>query len=206
MQLDKLIFDAFLNSSHYPTTSIFSSVVSSVLMKTVYPDEQYKRHTGVWKDRETLLMYEEALLFETSIDGASNDTTSDRVERARGSKTPAIGHQFATPVTPAAAHGAKGLVTPIRTPRMTRLRSKSRSVTIPGNEELEEEDVDKSQSPRIQQARKVKRVFEEIYPKWKELLEETETNLERSKAFERFEVGAYILFSTTLLDFLTQFV
>jgi Fanconi-associated nuclease 1 len=139
-----------------------------------------------------LLAYEEALALEARVDGILEATgiggTRGR-SRSVASKTPAPGpastsRQFKTPQTPASA-----------------LKGKSQDKENLSVDEDVSMDVDedmKVETPKVQDARLVKEIFQAIFPRWKDLLEAKEEEQEgRPCALERFHCGRYLFPSRT---------
>lgn len=140
----------------------------------------------MWRTREDLLDYEEALEMRAKIDEI---LAGEKSIVGRASQTPAnVGHGFVTPITPGTSK--------VETPASGRSDRTRGSVKPDDNEDLEV-DVQLKESMPIQAARGVVKIFDEkIYHVWKSLVVVKNIKLEDGEARrperERLEPGRLI--------------
>ncbi|KAJ6593456.1 VRR-NUC domain-containing protein [Mycena capillaripes] len=168
----------WFRSTEFPE-SLFHVALLAVFKKKVFAKYDHVRDPDIWRTREQFLDYERGLQVEAIID----DLLKLDFKPGRAAKTPvvAVVERFVTLGTPGLAF-MRALTTPARTP--------SGSVAPGGDEETLEFDVTED-TPARQNARLVKKIFEEhALPKWKELVAaESEMERERKSGLERFEPG-----------------
>lgn len=147
--------------------------------KRTYAAYTAERTLDIWPTREALLEYEKALELEAQVDAHFDGVTSNRSRfRSVASKTPAPTARCRPP---------------------TESPSKRRS-TRGQNEDDGVEYVPevKEDSPRVQAAKFVKAILQEVLPKWEILLTTKDEYVdERHSSLRRFECG--MRFSESLL-------
>ncbi|KAF9227566.1 hypothetical protein BS17DRAFT_773961 [Gyrodon lividus] len=149
------------------TPGLLVAALLSRFKKRAYPTYKYERTKHIWPTRQALLDYEEVLILEGRIDAHLCGDVPALIGRAAGSKTPAPG-PLPTPVIPANAKG-KG-----KGPKVS-------------NEDTEPEV--KPDNARVRGARKVKEIFECIYPRWQDLVRTKGEEDGRRHGLERFDCG-----------------
>lgn len=130
--------------------------------KRAYPGYEFIRSKDIWRTRQDLLKYEEALILE------------GRVDAILAGKISPDSHEYAASTlhTPVKSESAKG-------------SPKEMVHTLLGEDGAVEV---KHESSRFRNARLVKGIFENIYPYWQALLN-TKPEEQRSYGLERFESG-----------------
>lgn len=163
-----VVFDVLL-TSHFSTQyapTMLTPALLSRFKKRFYPQYKYVRREDIWPTREALVEYESALALEARVDGILENSGPSRA-RSVASKTP--GPQFKTPNTPALVARGKG-------------KDKE-------NCSMDDDDDLKADSPRVQDARLVKEIFESIYLRWKGLVAAKGEDEGRPAGLERFDSG-----------------
>jgi hypothetical protein len=122
------------------TQTLLTSALLTRFRKRFYPSYEYTRTADIWRTRDDLLAYEEALELEALVSGMIDGTS-------------AFGQMnIASPATPRLNVGASAV---------------TKEETIPVDTEGAEV---KLESTKVQNARRVRDIFVRyIYPRWKEL-------------------------------------
>ena len=145
--------------------------------KRVYASYTTERSTDIWSSREALIEYEEALELEVRIDSLLDDVSSCRGRsRSVASRTP-------MPEAPSRS--------------ATESPTKRRSTR--GRTANDDDDSTPlrllGESPRMQAAKNVLSIFQEVFPRWQELVKaEDRYDEERRNSLRRFECGELPLF------------
>jgi Fanconi-associated nuclease 1 len=133
-----------------------------------------------------LIAYEEALALEARVDGILDATgigsargRSRSVKRKTPAPAPAsTSRQFRTPGGPASSVKGKG---------KDKENEEDAGMNVDGDAMIE--------TPKIQDARLVKAIFEAIFPRWKALVETKDEEEGRHCALERFHYGLFHFWS-----------
>ncbi|KIJ16849.1 hypothetical protein PAXINDRAFT_98635 [Paxillus involutus ATCC 200175] len=149
------------------TPSLLVAALLSQFKKRAYPAYEYERTKHIWPTRQALLDYEEVLILEGEVDALLGGNVPGMIGRAAGSKTPAVG-PLPTPVTPGSA------------------KSKVRRVKF--DDDDTEPEV-KPDNARVRGARRVKEIFERLYPRWQDLARIKGEEDGRRYGLERFDCG-----------------
>ncbi|KAI6166832.1 hypothetical protein EDD17DRAFT_1752182 [Pisolithus thermaeus] len=131
--------------------------------KRAYSGYECARSKDIWKTREALLEYEEALILEGRVDAVLGGQVFP------GSQT----RPTSRSQSPKASEGVKSSV-------------KKRDYAAMVDEDSAFERM--SESARLRRARLVKEIFENVYPRWQDILR-TKTEEQRSYGLQRFESG-----------------
>ncbi|KAI6127692.1 VRR-NUC domain-containing protein, partial [Pisolithus croceorrhizus] len=131
--------------------------------KRAYSGYKCARSKDIWKTREALLEYEEALILEGRVDAVLGEQVFP------GSQT----RPTSRSQSPKASEGVKSGV-------------KKRDYAAIVDEDSAFERM--SESARLRRARLVKEIFENVYPRWQDILR-TKTEEQRSYGLQRFESG-----------------
>jgi Fanconi-associated nuclease 1 len=158
------------------TPSLLVAALLSQFKKRAYPAYEYERTKHIWPTRQALLDYEEVLILEGEVDALLGGNVPGMIGRAAGSKTPAVG-PLPTPVTPGSA------------------KSKVRRVKF--DDDDTEPEV-KPDNARVRGARRVKEIFERLYPRWQDLARIKGEEDGRRYGLERFDCGLSHYFVITL--------
>lgn len=146
--------------------------------KRNYPHYKYARRADIWTTREALMEYEEALAIEARVDSILESKGIVRARsRSVATKTPA--RQFKTPGTPASALKAN----------TSAKRENKENTSIDDDDYSVLGDDLKPDSPRVQEARLVKEIFEVAFPRWKDLVAVKGEQEGRPAGLERFDSG-----------------
>jgi Fanconi-associated nuclease 1 len=178
-----ILFD-YISTQHTPT--LLTPSILSRSNKRFYPKYTYFRRTDIWPTREALIAYEEALALEARVDGILEATgilgTRGR-SRSVASKTPgprstssSVSRQFKIPCTPASALKGKG--------------KDKENLSMEDDVGMDLDEDIKVETPKVQDARLIKEIFEAVFPRWKALLEIKEEE-GRPCALERFHCGLF---------------
>ena len=152
--------------------------------KHTYPSYTYKRTKDIWPTREALIEYEEALALEARVDEIFESVGSGGV-CAQSSKTPT--GQFATrTITPAPDAGNT----------KSNMKGKFKENLLLDNDEvaLEKDNVVDTESPRVQDARLVKKILEVAFPRWQDLVRTRGEEDAWLSGLEQFDCGASLYF------------
>ncbi|KAK7694026.1 hypothetical protein QCA50_003602 [Cerrena zonata] len=158
----------FRHTQHTPT--FLTPSILAKARKRTYANYITERTLIIWPTRDALIEYEKALELEAQVDALLDGLTSFRGRsRTAVSKTP---------------------VPRTRSRPATESPSKRRS-TRSGIAQEDAEYDPVVESPRVQAARGVLVVFEEVYPKWERLVaaDNDSNNEERWNSIRRFECG-----------------
>ena len=131
-----------VDSTEY-TETLLTSALLTRFRKRFYPSYEYTRTADIWRTRDDLLAYEEALELEALVGGMIDGTS-------------AFGQiNTASPATPRLNMGASTV---------------TKEEAIPVDTEGGNEAEMKLESAKVQNARRVRDIFVRyIYPRWKEL-------------------------------------
>jgi fanconi-associated nuclease 1 len=156
--------------------------VLSRAKKRFYAAYSYQRTKDIWKSREDLLAYEDALEMEAKIgeylDGSSGG-------RGKTPKTPVPGKLRPPALTPGIGSSTQISATPdtIRTPKSAGGKDKENRAT---DEDMGDgEDVAKLEPARIQDARHAKAIFLDVYNPWKKLIASLEAKNEQREELRK---------------------
>lgn len=141
-----------------------------------YTTYRYSRTTTIWSTRNALLDYEDALRLEGQVDDLLKGTGNDRSRgrsRSIASKTPA----------PSATSPTKRRRTDRLSP-MKNSKGKDDNDYVPSA--ADSVIVEKA---GLQNAREVKKIFEQVYEQWKALVVEAGKLEGRTRGLERFHCG-----------------
>lgn len=131
--------------------------------KRAYSGYECARSKDIWKTREALLEYEEALILEGRVDAI----LGGRVFPGSQTRLPSRSQ------TPKASEGVKSNV-----------KKRDFAASVDEDSALER----MPESARLRRARLVKEIFENVYPRWQDALR-TKTEEQRSYGLQRFESG-----------------
>lgn len=158
---------SFIHSRTQYTPGILVTALLTRFGKRAYPGYDYERTKNVWPTRQALLDYEEVLILEGQIDTLLAGNVPVLGGRAVGSKTPAA-RFLSTLVTPGNASGSRE------------------------EEDLGDEDTMPDVKPdniRVRGARMIKDIFEQVYPRWQDLVKTKGEEDGRALGLERFHYG-----------------
>ncbi|KAI6045618.1 hypothetical protein EDC04DRAFT_3104166 [Pisolithus marmoratus] len=152
----------FFRLTQYNPDLLVTALLSRFEKRT-YAGYEYARSKDIWKTREALLEYEEALILEGRIDAIIGgevfpDPQTHSTSRSQTSKA------------------SEGVTSSVR---------KRDYATLVGEDSAFER---KPESVRLQRARLAKEVFENVYPRWQDVLR-SKTSGHRSYGLRRFESG-----------------
>ncbi|KAN0077005.1 VRR-NUC domain containing protein [Tylopilus felleus] len=160
-----------VNLVHFRLTQYTPGILVAALLtrfgKRAYAGYKYERTTDIWSSREALLAYEEVLILEGRVDTLLAGNLPPLAGRTAESKTP-VARCLPTPVTPGNADDSRD------------------------GEGIGDEDVVpdvKPDSVRVRGARLVKDIFEQIYPRWQDLVKIKGEEDGRAGGLERFHHG-----------------
>ncbi|TFK54629.1 hypothetical protein OE88DRAFT_1653035 [Heliocybe sulcata] len=152
----------YLRSTQYSPTLLTESILAKA-RKRIYNSVGYIRTRDIWLTREELLAYENALFLEAQVDellGAAPGTASTS---SRGRSTTAARANTITHSSPV----------------------KGKGTSVGFGKEAE----DPKESPRMQAAREMKAILEDVHPRWKMLVAAKSEEEERAGGLERFDCG-----------------
>ena len=158
------------------TPGILVAALLTRFGKRAYAGYKYERTTDIWSSREALLAYEEVLILEGRVDTLLAGNLPPLAGRTAESKT-LVARCLPTPVTPGNADDSRD------------------------GEGIGDEDVVpdvKPDSVRVRGARLVKDIFEQIYPRWQDLVKIKGEEDGRAGGLERFHHGLFDLLAVPL--------
>lgn len=165
VQLFRRVNVIYLRSTQYSPTILTESILSRAKKRT-YNVVKFHRTPDIWPTREALISYEEALLLEAQVD-----------ELLGAAPTP--------------GNASRGRSVASKTPVSTRMQKRAASQSqcqVKGSSMCRDEEEAK-ESPRVQAAREVKRLFESVYPRWLALVRTKTEHEERPSGLQRFDCG-----------------
>ncbi|EGN95749.1 hypothetical protein SERLA73DRAFT_76815 [Serpula lacrymans var. lacrymans S7.3] len=173
--------------TQHAQTLLTSSILCQA-KKRCYPAYAWSRTPDIWPSREALMAYEEALELEAQVDAIFDGSVPTSFVRGRSaaSKTPArvTEHRFRTPSTPGSV--LRPSISDSSESPDQKGKGKARFVED-ADEGVKAET--KDDSPRVQEARAVKAIFEEIYPRWQAQVITKGEEDGRRFGLERFDCG-----------------
>ncbi|KAI0707651.1 VRR-NUC domain-containing protein [Earliella scabrosa] len=159
----------YFRRTQYAVNLITPAILARAKKRT-YASYLYIRTPNIWRSREELIAYEEALALEAEVDalldGPGWNSGSGQKGRSTMSCTPAPMSRK-TPVTPGKGKGKAGS-----------------PVVLKGAVKMEDDEPD-----RLKNARKVKEILDRVFPTWQDLVAATSEADPERKSLERFECG-----------------
>ncbi|KAI0957731.1 hypothetical protein AcW1_006029 [Taiwanofungus camphoratus] len=164
----------YFRSTQHASSLLIPSILSRTSKRT-YASYTYTRTADIWLSRSALLAYEEAIVLEAQVDAlldASGSGSTSSRERSAASKTPGLSTRSSK--TPGSAKKKK--------PHSeNELHHDRKDGAL--QEQLEHEN------PRVQNARTVRGILEQVYPRWQELVKTEGEKTGRTRGLERFDCG-----------------
>ncbi|GBE81686.1 hypothetical protein SCP_0400570 [Sparassis crispa] len=156
----------FRSTQHTPT--LLTPSILSRAHKRSYAPYQHRRTPNVWPSREALLAYEDALALEAQVDALLEGSAVSAAlrERSVASKVPTV--------------------------QVKQERGGFAIANIKQEGNVDADMLDgyaPSESPRVQNARAVKAIFEEVFPRWQAMVNVKGEEDGRERGLERFDCG-----------------
>ena len=162
--------------TEHPTT-ILTPALLRFCKKRIYPIYQYVRSKGIFSSREALIAYEEALRLEAAVDAMLEGNEDENLTNVKIDKW----EKACMRATSVKISGKEN------TPDSSYIEAGGR---------FQYAEVEGRESPELMRetqaavnARRVLRIFERVFPRWKELLMLNNGREERPHGLERFEEG-----------------
>ncbi|KAH9951864.1 VRR-NUC domain-containing protein [Amylocystis lapponica] len=165
----------FRSTQH--TQSLLTPSILARARKRAYAAYDHARTQNIWPDRAALLAYEDALSIEARMDALLDGSGASTMrERTTTSKTPAPGPAHATRGASAARVKQEGV------------KSEDGRTEHDERDPLPHEDT-VSESVRVQHARAVVAILDEVYPRWCALVDTKGEGAAQPQGLERFDCG-----------------
>ena len=186
-----------ISRTEHPT-AILTPALLRFCRKRIYPSYVYVRTKDIFTSREMLIAYEEALRMEAAVDAllegeADEDLVSEEMDvwAAQRGREASIQPPLRAKSS-SSTHSSRGKENIHAQSRSgSQPRSLRASVSLGEADEVAERAASEApkESKTVLNARRILKVFERVYPRWRELLKAANAREVRSNGLQRFDEG-----------------